>query len=411
MIPNLVVCIALFCSLYFEVFLLITYFEKRKTLKKESESKTIENWPTVNIVVPCFNEGKTVIATIESILNLNYPKDKLQIIAVDDGSTDNTLNILQKSFGDNPQVLIHHKENGGKFTALNFGIEKSNSDLFGCLDADSFVDKDALKNMIPYFEDKKTMAVVPAVRAYEQDNNWLQSMQQTEYHWGVFVRKTLSYLNALHVTPGPFSIFRKKVFAQVGNYKHAHQTEDLEMALRMQKHNLKIVCSHKSFVYTVTPETIKKLYKQRRRWTFGFLKNAIDYKCLFFRKEYGNIAFFILPLAVVSIFTAIFIAINFLVSNINTIAEQIHKIQITGIEFSKPHFDWFYLNTGLMSVMGIISGIMSIGILLIAIKLSTGKIKIRKEFFYFIFLYPILAPFWLASAVFNTIFSKTISWR
>jgi len=82
----------------------------------------------------------------------------------------------------------------------------------------------------------------------------------------------LTYLNALHVTPGPFTIFRKDVFEKIGKYKHAHLTEDLEMALRMQKNNLKIANSHRSFVFTVTPNTFKTLHKQRSRWAYGFLK-------------------------------------------------------------------------------------------------------------------------------------------
>ena len=150
MISSLVMYVLLFCSLYFEIFLLTTYIEKRETIKTEYLKRNEENWPSTTIIVPCWNEGNTVIATVNSILNLDYPKDKLSISIIDDGSTDNTLSVLE-IFRNNPQIKIHHKENGGKYTALNFGIENSDSELVGCLDADSFVQKDALKNMIPYF--------------------------------------------------------------------------------------------------------------------------------------------------------------------------------------------------------------------------------------------------------------------
>ncbi len=409
MISNYIVYIALFFSLYFEVFVMITYIEKRKIIKTEYQKINPKKWLSVNIIVPCFNESTTVIATINSLLSLDYPKDKLKIIAVDDGSTDNTFEVLQ-IFKDNPQVQIHHKENGGKYTALNFGIENSKSDLLGCLDADSFVDKDALKNMLPYFENERIMAVVPSIKTFES-KNLVQKMQITEYGWGIFIRKIFSYLNALHVTPGPFTIFRRKVFKNIGKYRHAHHTEDLEMALRMQKNNYKIVNSHRSIVYTVTPNTIKTLYKQRRRWTYGFLKNVIDYKTMFFKKEYGNLGFFVLPLSVISVFTSIYLATNFVIANANKLFEQITKIKMVGITFTKFNFDWFYFNTSLSSIIAIIIVLTSIAIILISIKLSEGKIKIKSGFFYFIFLYPFIAPLWLASAVFNTLFSKTITWR
>jgi len=401
--------ILLFSSLYFEVFLLITYIDKRKSIKTEYLEKKGDTWPSATIIVPCWNESNTVVATINSLLNLNYPKDKLTIMAVDDGSTDDTLKILQ-IFKNNPQVKIHHKENGGKFTALNFGIENSNSDLVGCLDADSFVDKDALKNMIPYFENQKIMAVVPAIKVHEA-GNLLQKTQKIEYDMGSFMRKMLTYLNALHVTPGPFTIFRRKVFENIGKYKHAYLTEDLEMALRMQKHNYKIANSHRSFVFTVTPNTVKTLYKQRCRWAYGFFKNSIDYKHMLFKKEYGNLSFFILPFALISIVSTLYFAVNFVIANVNNVSEQITKIKMVGFSFGGVNFDWFYLNTGVVSMIAIFTLLITLVLLYLSIKLSGEKIKLKPELFSFLFLYAILAPLWLINALFNTLFSKTITWR
>ena len=409
MISSSIMYILLFLSLYFEVFLLLTYIEKRKTIKTEFLDTEIKKWPSVTIIVPCFNESNTAIATINSILDLDYPKDKLDVMIIDDGSTDDTLKTLE-IFRENPQVQIFSKENGGKHTALNFAIERSKSELIGCLDADSFLDKDAIKNMIPYFADQKVMAVVPSIKVHST-GNVLQKIQKIEYNWGIFVRKILSYLNALHVTPGPATIFRRKVFQNIGKYKHAHHTEDMEMALRMQKHNYKIVNSHRSVVYTVTPKTIKTLYKQRRRWTYGFLKNTIDYKYMFFKKEYGNLSFFILPFALMSIFSTLYLVVSFIISNINMILEQIAKIRLVGISFTGIHFDWFYVNTSSVSIMAVFSILTTITLILLSMKISEGKLKINSDIFYFLFFYPFIAPLWLFGAVFNTIFSKTITWR
>lgn len=409
MISGYVMYVLLFCSLYFEIFLLTTYIEKRKVIKNEYLKIKNENWPTTTIIVPCWNESKTVVNTVNSILNLDYPKEKLTVMVVDDGSTDDTLKSLE-FFKANSQVKIHHKENGGKYTALNFGIENCNSELIGCLDADSFVHKDALKNMIPYFEEKNIMAVVPAIKLHKADNI-LQKMQNVEYNWSILVRKILTYVNALHITPGPFTIFRKSVFDKIGKYKHAYLTEDLEMALRMQENHYKIANSHRSFVFTVAPKTFKTLYKQRLRWAYGYIKNMADYKHLLFKRKYGDLSMFILPFGVMSIFSALFFATNIVISNLESIFKQISKIEMVGVSFYKPEFDFFYLNTSLISIVGIFVLAISLVLILISMKLSDGKLKIKPELLYFMFIYPIITPFWLVGAVFNTIFSKTTTWR
>ena len=135
--------IGVFVALYFEVFILISFFGKEHEGIKTPFNET----PAVTVIVPCFNEEKTVQKTIKSLLNLDYPKDKLQIMIIDDGSTDNTEEILEQ-YKNNPQITLHYKPNGGKYTALNYGIEKTTTEFVGCLDADSFVEKSALKNIM-----------------------------------------------------------------------------------------------------------------------------------------------------------------------------------------------------------------------------------------------------------------------
>jgi len=265
-IQAIILYCSLFVSLFFEVFLLITYIEVRGEIKEEEKRdlRGITVFPSTTIIVPCYNEEKTVAATVKSILNLDYPKDKLSLILVDDGSRDGTLAALRK-FKNHPQVKILAKENGGKHTAVNMALQSVTTDLVGCLDADSFVTPEALRKIIPYFDDLTTMAVTPAIKIHEP-LGVLQHIQNVEYSWSIFLRKMLSMLGALYVTPGPFSIFRTRVFRELGDYKKAHMTEDMEMAMRMQKHHYKIVNSHGAHVYTVAPRTLKGLVKQRTRW-------------------------------------------------------------------------------------------------------------------------------------------------
>ena len=242
-----------FLAVYVQVFLLVTFFEHRKEIFIRGEDITLLNYPTVTIIVPCYNEEKTVSLTVESLLSLNYPYDKLRIIVVDDGSRDNTWNVLQK-YASNERISLFKKENGGKHTALNLGLEHTTSEFVGCLDSDSSVHPEALKRIITFFKDTKTMAVAPSI-VVRDPKNIIQYAQRAEYDMAHYTKKMLAFLQGIHVTPGPFSIFRKKVFDEIGNYRKSHHTEDQEIALRMHKNGLKIDHCPDAYVYTSSPNT------------------------------------------------------------------------------------------------------------------------------------------------------------
>jgi cellulose synthase/poly-beta-1,6-N-acetylglucosamine synthase-like glycosyltransferase len=409
--PNLIICAFIFISLFFEVFLLLTFLENRKNLTDKGNTAPAD-LPSVTIVVPCYNEEESIFGTVDSLLALDYPQEKLQIMIVDDGSTDNSWNLIQK-YKNNPLIEILRKENGGKHTVLNYAISKSTSDIIGCLDADSFVDPKALINIASYFSDKETMAVTPAIKIYNPDNI-LRRVQKVEYDWGIFLRKMLCFIDALYVTPGPFSFFRREVFINLGPYRNAHNTEDMEMAMRLQKHNYKIRNCHTAFVYTIAPDIFTKLFIQRLRWTYGFLKNALDYRELFFNKKQGNLGFFILPLMIISPISTLWLAGSFLTNIFSIIKNYFLNWQSINFNFHFPksfHFEWFYLNTSVIALVAIVAFIMTVTLILIGRKFSEGKIKPSRDLLYFFLIYPFIAPIWLAKSVYNVLISKGTAWR
>ncbi len=412
-LPSIIICVFIFISLFFEVFLLLTFLENRPAMKKKTDILPA-NLPTATVVVPCFNEEKSVFGTINSLLALDYPKDKLSIMIIDDGSTDNTWNLIQQ-YQNHPNIQIFRKENGGKHTALNFAISQSTSDIIGCLDADSFVDSQALKNLVTYFSDPKTMAVTPAIKIYEP-HNILLKIQKVEHDWGIFLRKMLSFIDALYVTPGPFSFFRREVFTNLGPYRKAHNTEDMEMAMRLQKHGYKIENCHTAFVYTIAPHKFSKLFTQRLRWTYGFLKNVIDYKELFFNKTQGNLGFFVLPVMIISTLSTLWLASSFIINILSKIKTGLLNWQAVNFNFLPFkgwhfNFEWFYINTNVIGLIAILSFGLMIFLILLGRKISEGKIKLRMELLYFIFLYPFIYPTWLAKSVYNVLVSKKTMWR
>ncbi len=411
---NYITYFFLFISLNFEIFLLITYFENRKEIKAESKAQSnvkLKKYPSVTIIVPCWNEQNTVSKTVHSLLNLDYPKDKLKIMVVDDGSTDNTWQAVQK-FANHPQIELHTKENGGKYTALNYGISKLTTDLVGCLDADSYVHKDSMKKIALYFEDKETMAVAPSIKLW-QPKNILQLLQKVEYGFGIFTRKMYHYMNAIYITPGPFSIFRREVFEKLGGYEHAHNTEDIQIALRMQKNGFKIAHAHEAIVYTVPPETVKKLLKQRVRWSYGFIKNAYDFRDMIFNKKYGNVGMLILPMACISIISVLFVSSVSIYSIINGLVNWFVRVQTVGISphFSLPNFDLFYINTELIAIVGVVVATGSILMILMSKRMSENKFDIGLDLIYYLSLYMFIAPLWIGKAAWNAVFSVKTTWR
>lgn len=412
-ITNLVTYIFLFASLNFEVFILMIYFQNRENMKEEERlvAEGTNEYPSVTTIVPCWNEEKTVARTVHSLLELDYPKDKFRIMIVDDGSTDKTWEVIQQ-FKNNPQIELHTKKNGGKYTALNYGLSKLTTDLVGCLDADSYVHKDTLKKIVYYFQDKETMAVAPSIKLWEP-KSVLQLLQKIEYGFGIFNRKMFQYMNAIYITPGPFSIFRKEVFEKLGPYRHAHNTEDIEIALRMQENGMKIVHAHNAFVYTVPPNTVKKLLVQRIRWSHGFIQNAKDYRYMFFKRKYGNVGMFVLPMAVISIMSVLFISSLSIFSIIRSAVNQYVIFQTVGFNPHWPtwNFDLFYVNTQIITLLGLATAVGTITFVVISKKMSEGKLDLGMDLIYYLSLYMFIAPIWIIKASWNALFKVNTKWR
>ena len=409
-ISNITLYVTFFVALYFEVFMLINFFEKHGALRIE-EARVPKMFPSVTIIVPVFNEEKTVTKTIFSLLKLQYPKDKLNIIIVNDGSTDGTAEAIRR-FRGHKRVKVIKKENGGKYTALNCGIAQAKTELIGCLDADSFVPPDTLTKIVPYFENEKTMAVTPAIKIWEP-SRFISHVQSNEYNLGIFMKKCFSLIQAITVTPGPFSIFRKQVFDNLGPFRKAHSTEDLEIAMRMQKNFYQITNAHTAVVYTVGPTTLKKLYRQRVRWIHGFLANTIDYREIFFKRKYSHLGMFTLPMAIASILL-FFVSTGMVLWNaFLAIQKKITEIQSIGWNWHWRgfQFDWFFFNTDSKIFLAAVLFFATIVLILYGRKISEKKVGFSIHTLYFPFVYTFFTVFWLSKGVYNTVLAKETRWR
>jgi cellulose synthase/poly-beta-1,6-N-acetylglucosamine synthase-like glycosyltransferase len=404
--------VCLFIALYFEVFLLISFLEKRPS-KKNSIAPA--RYPSVSMLVPCFNEQRTVGSTIESLLALDYPREKLEIVVIDDGSSDNTAKVAREYAERYPSaVTFLQKENGGKYTALNLGIERSRGEIIGCLDADSFAAKDALMEAVKRFEsDKTVMAITPAMKVHEP-KKLLELMQNVEYTFGIFYKKMFDNLSAINVLPGPFSLYRREVFNKIGLFKHAHNTEDMEIAFRMHANNLRIVNAHTALVYTTVPTTVRTLLKQRVRWSQGFLQNARDYRFMFLNRKFGNFGMLVLPFGIVAFFAGIYSSLYLAFSALSSGVRFVNDRLATGIPLnlvpSAPKIDLFFLNTDMM--VFIVAAVLSLTIVAIILgsRIANVRIGLKSYFAYFAF-FGFLAPLWLIKAAWGAVLARESAWR
>ncbi len=394
--------------MYTAIFFLFTIMEDRVHRKKEKLTLP-EVLPTVCVIVPCYNEEMTVVKTIKTLLDLSYPKDKLEIIVVDDGSTDKTYEKAQSL--KNPQVKVFRKKNGGKYTALNYALKRTKAEIVGALDADSFVEEDALMRMIPFFSKEKVVAVTPSMKIFKP-KGFLQRIQYIEYLIGVLLRTVFTSLGSQHVTPGPFTMYKSDFFKKHGEYREAHMTEDIEMALRIQSKQLVIENSVTSFVYTVGPNTFKSLYRQRIRWYRGFVENVLDYKELFSRKH-GNLGMFILPCSFISVALVIVSIVYYLVTLLDHWWHVFLNLKAVDFDIMKLrwfNFDLFYINLNAIAVLSFISLAMGITLIVLAKKIAEEKIHIKYSYILFMMVYWLLFGFWWIMSIGYKLAAKKQEW-
>lgn len=379
-----------FLALYVTLFFLFVFLRNIKRIREKP--KPISSL-SISIIIPAYNEEKNIGRCIESVLNVDYPRKKLEIIVVDDGSYDRTSSIAlrYKKYG----VRIFRKKNEGKANALNFGIKKAKGELIATLDADSVITKESIKRMTGYFADPEVAAVTSAVKVHRPKNFW-EKLQAVEYLYTIFTRRVLMFLDAVYVTPGPLSMFRKWVFKKLGGFDPMNILEDQEIALRIQANNYKIMSSLDADVYTIVPKDFSSLLKQRTRWHRGGLRNTLKYLNLVHPK-YGDFGVMISPLSLVAV-TAIFLV--FLITILYYLSVSTYSLDVSTLLFynlSSLHF--ILLAVLLLTILWIYYGI----------KTLKKKIDVMVLGIYILCYAYLITIFWV-SAIFHELIGQRLNW-
>jgi cellulose synthase/poly-beta-1,6-N-acetylglucosamine synthase-like glycosyltransferase len=365
------------------------YFANRSKIFK---NPGLRRFPSITFLVPAYNEEKNIRKCLDSLASLNYPKEKLKIIVIDDGSTDNTGKIV-KEYKD---VKLITQKNSGKATALNHGLKYVDTELVATMDADSCPDRNYLLNLVGYLEKKDVAAATPAIKV-SKVSSWLTKIQWVEYLYQVFLRKVFSIFGCEYVVPGPGGVYKTSIVKEIGGWDEKSITEDMEITFRLRKKGYRILNSINAFTYTNVPNKFSGLWNQRIRWFRGYLQNVKKHSYMILNPKYGNFGIFFLPINFVWIFVLAFLLFSFIWSWGNTLISSLINWSFIGyvippieIEIGLFNMNFYSFFQAVFLPLGLLS-------IWLSITSSKEKIKIKKSvdrFFLFIFVYPFLISLW-----------------
>lgn len=325
----------------YSTFLFLSVLVGSSELYKIHRQKRLQNilpndyFVPITIVVPAYNEEVTVVETVKSLLQLDYRL--YEIIVVDDGSKDNTSREVINAFSMHPvqrpirrriacqpeefvyetretkvPLTVIRKKNGGKADALNMGINAANYPYFICMDADSVLQYDSLKNITePVLQRKNVVAVGGLVRLsndvelqncrvkkYRLPKNILAAMQVLEYDRSFLASRILfDKFNGSLIISGAFGLFKKDVVIAAGGYDSKTMGEDMELVVklheycRMNNMDYSICYATDAICWTQAPEKLGDLKKQRKRWHLGLFQTMYKHRKMLMNKKFGAVSF------------------------------------------------------------------------------------------------------------------------
>ena len=324
----------------YSTFLFLAVVVGASTLYRTRQQVMLKNvmgqnyYVPVSIIVPAYNEELTVVETVRSLLALDY--NVYEIIVVDDGSKDATSQALIDAFDMRcirrpirrqvecqPEEFIYtavdqkvpitlvRKKNGGKADALNMGINVSQYPYFICMDADSVLQYDSLREIVrPVLEDDNVVAVGGSVRPcndvelengrvkkYRLPRNILACMQVLEYDRSFLAARILfDKFNGSLIISGAFGLFKKETVIACGGYDRTTMGEDMELVVKPHEYCVvndlpyRIRYATNAICWTQVPERLKDLRTQRRRWHLGLFQSMSRHKGMFGNLKFGAVS-------------------------------------------------------------------------------------------------------------------------
>jgi biofilm PGA synthesis N-glycosyltransferase PgaC len=245
----------------------VAYWLRYEREPRDLPPLTRASAPRVSVVIPAFGEERTIKGTLEQTLALDY--SDFEVIVVNDASPDRLVERVRPFLSDPRVRLVDKQMNEGKAMAVNDAVSCAGGEILIVLDADTRPRPDSLRRLVAHFADPTVAAVTgnPFVR---HDEHTLVRMQAVEFASVIgLIRRTHQLWGHPLTVTGAFTAFRRSAFDAVGGFNPSMETEDIAITWSMQLHGYRIVFEPRAVAFVVSPETLPKLWRQRRRWATG----------------------------------------------------------------------------------------------------------------------------------------------
>ena len=258
----------LFMSYLWMIGAIVFYMKERKD-PVYTQPKDLPSYPKVAVLVPCFNEGDNAEETISHALKLDYPD--FEVIAINDGSSDNTGEVLDRLAGRFEKLrVVHLAQNQGKAMGLQAGSLLTDAEFLIGIDGDALLDPHAAKWMIRHFLADEKIAAVTGNPRIRTRSTLLGRIQVGEFSSIVgMIKRAQRVFGRLFTVSGVITAFRKSAVHEVGYWSPNMLTEDIDITWKLQRAGWDVEFEPNALVWILMPETLKGLYKQRLRWAMG----------------------------------------------------------------------------------------------------------------------------------------------
>jgi cellulose synthase/poly-beta-1,6-N-acetylglucosamine synthase-like glycosyltransferase/peptidoglycan/xylan/chitin deacetylase (PgdA/CDA1 family)/spore germination protein YaaH len=252
-----------------------------------------ETGPLVSVLIPCFNEEKVIVSSTTRILESSWKN--IEVLILDDGSSDGTAAEVERAFADDPRVRLLRFENGGKARALNRGLAATRGSVIVALDADTLFPKETIGLLARWFENPRIGAVAGNALVGNR-LNIVTRWQALEYVTAQNLeRRALDALGAVTVVPGAVGAWRREALEALGGYPADTLAEDQDLTIAVQRAGWQVDFDPEARAYTEAPDSIRGLLKQRFRWSFGTLQCLWKHRSGLFDRQRPVLGFFALP--------------------------------------------------------------------------------------------------------------------
>ncbi|HEY2069726.1 MAG TPA: polysaccharide deacetylase family protein [Rhizomicrobium sp.] len=247
----------------------------------------------VTVIIPAYNEEQVIATTVRGIMASTYKN--LEILVIDDGSKDKTLDVLHENFDGESSVTIVGIPNGGKANALNYGLTLAQGSVIVALDADTQFERDTIARLVRWFTEEDIGAVAGNAKVGNRIN-MITRWQALEYIVAQNLeRRALAALGTLTVVPGAVGAWRKSVLVELGGFPPDTMAEDQDLTIAIQREGYGVGFDSSAIAWTEAPQKVRGLAKQRFRWAYGTLQCLWKYRGMMFRPRYGALGLIALP--------------------------------------------------------------------------------------------------------------------